>query len=86
MDHTHCNRTTSQEIKEMQTASRIDKVHDQDQDQDHNNDQDQENEFNRKSPSPLSYVKFSEMGGSKFHLEVRNDVKTVLKLFSLTIL
>ena len=68
----------------MQTASRIDKVHDQDLD--HNNDQDQENDFNRKSPSPLSYVKFSEMGGSKFHLEVRNDVKTVLKLFSLTIL
>ena len=84
MNHTHFNKATGQEMKGIQAFSGIDKV----QVHDHNNDddQDQENEFNRKSQSPLSYVKFSEMGGSKFYLEVRNDGKTVLKFVCLTIL
>ena len=73
MNHEHFNKTSSKGMKEAQTTSGINQVQVliHDHKNDHNNDYNQENEFNRKSQSPLFHIKLSEMGGSKFHLEVR---------------
>ena len=74
MNHEHFNKTSSKRMKEIQTASGINEVqvliHNFNQDINDDHNQDKKNEFNRTSQSPLSHVKFTEMGGTKFHLEV----------------